>query len=320
MAFGELVETQMTFGSFEVGVLQRTPFPELPTSAIIELAKSARRGWSARRSLDTMVEVSHAFVLPALLQIDGWSFDLRVRAWAERMAAVEGELVRAQSEVDELCFGLYGFSGEDRRAIVERSGVGGEAEEDDDPAGVDAADGEEGVVRISPSGLAAELVSWAVGVAVGRFDVRLATGARSWPEEPDPFDPLPKCSPAMLTGGDGLPLIATLHEYGIEVSPVLVDDPGHRLDIVFRVRSVFDAVFGKEADRWWGDIGAALGAKRGEVNGWLARGFFDRHLKDLFEVATQGPDPVAAGYAVGVLCRVAVCAPGVDRLVVPDPQ
>ena len=32
-------------------------------------------------------------------------------------------------------------------------------------------------------------------LAVGRFDVRLATGARPMPTEPEPFDPLPTRSP-----------------------------------------------------------------------------------------------------------------------------
>ena len=44
-----------------------------------------------------------------------------------------------------------------------------------------------------------------MGVAFGRFDVRLATGDEELPDEPDPFAPLPACSPGMLTGADGLP-------------------------------------------------------------------------------------------------------------------
>jgi hypothetical protein len=47
--------------------------------------------------------------------------------------------------------------------------------------------------------LAAELADWLVGVAFGRFDLRLATGERLIPPEPEPFDPLPVSSPGMLT-------------------------------------------------------------------------------------------------------------------------
>ena len=44
------------------------------------------------------------------------------------------------------------------------------------------------------------LQSWSVGVAFGRFDIRLATGERSIPPEPEPFYPLPAKSPGMLPG------------------------------------------------------------------------------------------------------------------------
>ena len=47
---------------------------EQPASATL-----ARRGWSLRRSLDTVIEVSHAFVVPAVLQVEGGSFGERVR-------------------------------------------------------------------------------------------------------------------------------------------------------------------------------------------------------------------------------------------------
>ena len=97
--------------------------------------------------------------------------------------------------------------------------------------------------------LAAEMVSWAVGVAFGRFDVRLATGARVLPAEPGPFDPLPVCSPAMLTGDDGLPLTAAPSGYPITFpeNGILVDDPGHARDLTAAVRAVFDEVFSDRA-------------------------------------------------------------------------
>ena len=44
------------------------------------------------------------------------------------------------------------------------------------------------------------------GCGVWPFDVRLATGERELPGEPEPFDPLPVCSPGMLVGDDGLPV------------------------------------------------------------------------------------------------------------------
>jgi hypothetical protein len=278
--------------SYEVGLVRTTPVPASIGGP--RLASLALHGWSARRSLDTVNEVSHAFVVPAVLQVGGESFGERATVWAAQIAEVEAELELVQSEIDDLCFEMYGISDEDRVAIGEGFGV---SEGDGGDDGGDE-DGDE-LVAADPSGLAAGLVSWAIGVGVGRFDVRLATGERGWPAEPDPFDPLPVCSPAMLTGDDGLPLPLPLPGYSVEVSPMLVDDPGHRLDITSRVRAVFDLVFGADADDWWGDAGEALGARPGEISSWLSKGFFDHHLKTHSKSRRRAPILWPIGTASG---------------------
>ena len=48
----------------------------------------------------------------------------------------------------------------------------------------------------------ASLLSWCIGTAFGRFDIRIATGERALPPGPDPFDPVPSRSPGMLPDGD----------------------------------------------------------------------------------------------------------------------
>lgn len=122
---------------YESGLIMRTPVPEVNTYEAEKLTRLARSGWSARRSLDTAVEVSHAFILPALLQVEGCSLDVRVGAWAAQVDEIEGELARVQSEVDELCFELYGISEEDRRAITAGAGISSDADVEDDPTGAD---------------------------------------------------------------------------------------------------------------------------------------------------------------------------------------
>ena len=100
--------------------------------------------------------------------------------------------------------------------------------------------------------LAAGLVSWAVGVAFGRFDIRLATSARVQPEEPEPFEPLPVCSPGMrLPMNMGLPIVQfPLVDIPLKFrkSVILVDDHGHAHDIATAVRSIFDEVFKANAE------------------------------------------------------------------------
>jgi hypothetical protein len=275
---------------YEAGLIQQIPFPSLSESNRSMLANLATRGWSVRRSLDTAVEVSHAFVVPAVLQVVGQTFADRVSAWAELVGGVEAELGRVQSEIDELCFDLYGISQEDRQVITEGFGVGDERE--DGPGGEESAqddEPDESAVGLDPVGLAAGLVSWAVHVAVGRFDVRLVTGERERPAEPDPFDPLPACSPATLTGVDGLPLQAPPAGYPMLVSPVLVDDPGHELHLVAQVRAVFDVVFGDDADRWWTEVGAVLDPRSADLEAWLRKAFFDFHLKTYSKSRRKAP-------------------------------
>jgi hypothetical protein len=272
--------------NFDAGLLATVPVPVKGTHDP-ELSSLGRSGWSLVRDLDTVNEVSHAFVVPAVMQVVGGTFSDRVSAWAARVAAAESELERVQSEIDELCFELYEISDEDRRAITGGFGLDDNGDASDADSSDD--DGEpEADVALDEVGLAAGLVSWAVGVAVGRFDVRLATGEREWPTEPDPFDPLPVCSPGMLAGDDGLPLLLPPDGYPIEPSPVLVEDPGYELDLTGRVRSVFDVVVGDDADLWWSDVGAVLDARNG-VEGWLRRGFFDHHLKTYSKSRRKAP-------------------------------
>ncbi len=49
-------------------------------------------------------------------------------------------------------------------------------------------------------------ISYVVGIAFGRWDIRYSIGEKQPPPLQDPFAPLPACSPGMLQGDDGLPL------------------------------------------------------------------------------------------------------------------
>jgi hypothetical protein len=97
--------------------------------------------------------------------------------------------------------------------------------------------------------LVRELISYAAGCAFGRWDVRFATSEKLAPSLPDPFDPLPACSPGMLQGPDGLPATEILPGYPLDIpwDGILVDDPGHPLDLEARVQRVLEVIW---KDRW----------------------------------------------------------------------
>ena len=252
--------------------------PPIPPTERNELAYLASRGWSLKRSLDTRSEVSHAFVVPALLQVVGATLATRACAWTERVRAIEAELDRVQAEIDDRCFNLYDIAGDDRRVMTH--GLGGVAEgspEADEESEGDGAGEDEAENRGDAAMLVAELVSWAAGVAIGRFDLRLGTGERAVPGEPGPFDALPVCSPGMLTDEDGLPPDNAPSAYPIDfpADGVLVSDPGDPRDLTAAVRGVFEAVFGARADEIWQEAAALLDPKRHDLGAWLAWGSFN---------------------------------------------
>lgn len=241
--FRYLVELQTAFGAYEVGVIQRTPVPLLIGSSKTELAKLARRVWSLKRSLDTLNETSHAFLLP---------LRLNERVTGLDQVNLEHELELTHRQVDDTAFSVYDIGVEDR-AIIEASfkrGIsrmaGPEVDEDD----VDSSSEDETSVDTETNAL----YSWFVGVAFGRFDPRLATGERPIPPEPEPFDPLPPRSPGMYPEG----------EEPANRPDILVDDEGHADDLAARAIAVAERVHVDTPEN---------------LRTWLAKEFFALHIK-----------------------------------------
>src|SRR5690606_5495101 len=112
-AFGLLVSVQLArvelAQSFEVGLIQQTPVPDLDIEQQAQLATLARRAWSLKRTLDTIEETSHAFALPAALRARLGDYD---------PPTIEAELTHIQTEIDAIAFDLYGFAEADRLAAA----------------------------------------------------------------------------------------------------------------------------------------------------------------------------------------------------------
>jgi len=236
--------------SYQVGTIGQVPFPG--ENDLLNVL--ARQAWSLKRNLDTVEETSHAFVLPATLRARLGDYDPHT---------IEMELVQVQSEIDAIAFDLYGFSEDDRAAMQSGGATGSEddAKDDNDQRDDDSGD-ENGAAPIDD---AAELLSWAVGVAFGRFDWRLATAERETPEEPDPFAPLPTKSPGMLPDG-AEPFNAH--------TGILVDDEGHRHDLPHLLEEVLKKV----------DAPAHVDIRR-----WLQREFFSFHLQRYSKSRRKAP-------------------------------
>jgi len=241
-AYSFLVSLQIAVGSYEAGVILRTPVPKIGKVDADRLSRLSLRSWSLKRKLDQTNETSLAFVLPVDLMSHLGEYD---------PPCIGVELAEIQAEIDDIAFDLYGFSDADRAAALGSSSSTDEEdsdeaenaddnEDDDSPTAVDQTDG---------------LLSWAAGVAFGRFDWHLATGEREAPPEPEPFDPLPAKSPGMLPDG-----AEPFHAH----SGILVADQGHPNDLARLIEEVLACVE------------APVPA---DVRRWLQRDFFPLHLR-----------------------------------------
>lgn len=136
-------------------------------------------------------------------------------------------------------------------------------------------------------GAAHNVVSYALGCCLGRWDIRVALGQEVTAATAGPFDPLPVCSQGMLTGEDGLPVHVAPDGYPIAVQwdGVLVDDLGpdgehpKPNDIVRQVTRALRVLHGEEADEIERKICEVL--KLDELRDYFrgSHQFFERHQK-----------------------------------------
>lgn len=248
-AFNLLVSLQMAVGSYEAGVILRTPVPTLDLEKKKRLAELVSRAWALKRNIDSDSEISYAFLLPSAL---------RQRIVKYEPLAIESELINIQSEIDAIASALFEFSAADFGSIPNQC-----ATQDEDGEGNSEDDADDDTE--APIDQTAGLLSWATGVAFGRFDWRLATGERAAPAEPEPFDPLPPKSPGMLPDG-----AAPFHAH----PGILVDDQGHPHDLVRLIEEILARVEVPVPE---------------DVRRWLQKDFFPFHLQRYSKSRRKAP-------------------------------
>ena len=292
--FAYLIQAQLArvslAQSFEVGMVQNTPFPAVSPLEQSELALFAIRAWTAKRTPDTAVEASHAFHLPAVLTAPGSTLAERAAAWATRVRTSEETVAAIQAEIDDIAFRLYGLDAPDRAALTSTlatEAIGGAEtevgeEEEKEAATADAIT------------LTADLLAYTFGVAFGRWDIRYATGEQGTPELPDPFAPLPVCPPGQLQNAQGLParpedVPAGYPVKNIPWNGILVDDEGHKCDLVTRIREVIEIIWKDRAESIEHEACEILGVKSLRDYFRKPAGFFADHLKRYSKSRRQAP-------------------------------
>lgn len=211
--FITLVELQLAAAdsaarSYEVGIIQKVPVPDIDDDYQKRLAELALQAWSIKRSLDAVNETSHAFLMPHKLMLQILNYD---------QILMNKKLIEIEEEINEIAYQIYGIEN-----IKEISVTSSDLENDDEQDDINILNDE-----------STQLLSWAIGVSFAHFDWRLATGERELPKEPEPFDPLPTKSPGMLPDD-----LTPFHKN----DGILVDDEGHHHDLPRLMEEVLQKV------------------------------------------------------------------------------
>lgn len=316
----DLIHTQMAAGSYEVGVIQRLPvphsLPEGDPAGILTVVGLVRL-------MVARDETTHDFRSAALV----------CQFRSTLIGAIERIHVRDRERREQVAVKLERVERYVRRSYRRDEGLRRGLPRDSRQSDVD---NQFAGVMDSTSRAAehvANLLMWCLGVSFGRWDVRMARDQSLIPEFQGPFDRLPQVAPGGLVGPDALPAtrnriaseawlrarpnVISLPEPGSFEGPdhiaaadypvqvawdgVLVDDPGHRRDIVDRVRQVLRFVYGADRARTIEDEAleilrdgrtrpASLRAWfRNQRAGGLGLSFFDFHIRRYSKSRRKAP-------------------------------
>jgi hypothetical protein len=199
-----LLEAMVAFGSYEVGAVVRLPSVDPGTEAI----RLARELTAIRMAECESSETDHLFV----------------SAWAGRQS--EPSKARELSrQVDESVSHVVG----EETAARPLSATYPTSWFNEDYS-----------TPRFPS--AHQELSYLLGAAFGRWDIRIASGASKPRPMPAPYDPLPLACRGMLVDEGDLPLLKPSDSYPLKVpsNRLLCDEPGHPSDVVEAIEDAIE--------------------------------------------------------------------------------
>lgn len=226
------------------GSINKTPFPALSDLQISELSKLSEEGWSIKYTIDSINETSLAFILP---------LNIREKIDDFNLVSLKHKLKKVEDKINEIGFKLYNFNEDDKIKAIDQYNRTAISENFD-----------EGVGNTKLLYLE-KVLSWAVGVVFGRFEIKLATGEKKLPENPDPFEKLNYFGAAMISD-EKSSFENKLH--------IAVEDPLHPNDLSNLVQKVLDDI----------DYNIDI-----DIRKWISTKFFDFHLKMYSQSKRRSP-------------------------------
>lgn len=233
---------------YVVGIVSKLPFPEVSASARKRLSSLFFSAAELKIRLHSFDEVSHYFSTPAFVASD------------TSLEDIDRKLDQIIKEIDLIAYNAFGLSKSDIQFIqsIDDGNLHGDVITDD------ALEDEESEADVE-LGSAEAVLSWAVGVAFGRFNWHLSRAKDFDPQRHNPFEALPAKSPGMVPNGTE-PFHKNLG--------ILVDDQGHPHDVARLIEEVLSRVNVPIPD---------------DVRRWLQRDFFAFHLQRYSKSRRKAP-------------------------------
>jgi hypothetical protein len=198
---------------FEVGVIKRIPIsPDVAFNDTV--AKHVHRIVSLLRYKEQRIEISSFFVgIP--LSKDGLndSYTIQLKASNHDKSSATDLF----HEMDKLCCESYGTN----------------------PFSIDD-NGEpwHGLFTEEKESFVKNVVSYCVGIAFGRWDIRFATNSERWPTLAGEFEALPSCPPALLQSYE-----PNRYPIKVGITALFVDDSENEHDLIHRMHDCFEAIW-----------------------------------------------------------------------------
>lgn len=272
VSHGQGVEAMTHRKQYEVGIMQKVPWPQPHDEKIDELVRNAHHAVLVIRSLEETSRFFCGVGVDVDKQLDEavgllWEIDLAVAH--EYGVDVNDLLLKGVDPVAK----KKSCNQDMRKALKLAGGFPDKKMQ------------------------AHNHISYALGCIFGRWDIRYATGAKTPAALPDPFNPLPICSAGMLVDEDGLPAEAAPEAYPVEIqwNGLLVDDPGldgnHPKpgDVLRRIDQVLTVLHGERADAVKQNLCETLEVSNLRDYFRSAAQFFERHRKNYRKGGRDAP-------------------------------
>ncbi len=284
--FRTLINLQANAKQYDSGIVESCPFIPLPIEDRKLVEQASTQAIDAVRNASKHIEGDSLFVCP---DIRGTLQEIVQRA-DERAQAVIKTISSSLIEIDRLVDSTYQV---DSKAL--ENAILAEQVADDDGSDIDESNDEDSeeedeatVPMRTEREIAFDLISYVVGCALGRWDIRYATGQRPFPKLTGPFDPLPSYFPGLLRIEGNSEVLAG-YPINLPTSGILIDDEGHEFDLLERIQDVLRCIWQDNADDIEQEISSLLATD--SLRQYLRRpsGFFAEHLALYTKSRRQAP-------------------------------